>query len=319
MISEVLNRFDRTLAMLVLLQSIRRIKAQELSDRFGVSLRTIYRDIRSLEAAGVPVIGEAGLGYSIMDGYRLPPIMFTSEEAGSFVAAERLMHKFTDHALRANFESALNKVKSVLRGNEKELLERLEEKVWISQGSELFNKEISNALEILFKSIAEQRQVFLEYQSFGADDSTTRCIEPVGIFHEHTHWHLYAYCHLRNDYRQFRTDRILSIKNTDTPFTREHANMKEFAKNGNGHNKMRVVIAVKKKAARYIGSNMEYFGLVTKKVVENEMVLEFQNNDPESLARWYLMFGDQARIIEPEHFRTRIKELTEKTAERLSL
>src|SRR5690606_10008011 len=74
--NNTVNRFDRIVAILVQLQSKRIVKAQELADRFEVSLRTIYRDIRTLEASGVPIISEAGIGYSIMEGYRLPPVMF---------------------------------------------------------------------------------------------------------------------------------------------------------------------------------------------------------------------------------------------------
>tara|TARA_R110002073_G_C9461371_1_gene578752 strand:+ start:1636 stop:1941 length:306 start_codon:yes stop_codon:yes gene_type:complete len=96
---DTVNRFDRIVSILVQLQSKRIVKAQELADRFEVSLRTIYRDIRTLEASGVPIISEAGVGYSIMEGYRLPPVMFTREEAGSFVAAEKLMQKFVDKSL----------------------------------------------------------------------------------------------------------------------------------------------------------------------------------------------------------------------------
>ena len=91
---DTVKRFDRIVAILIQLQSKRIVKAQELADRFEVSLRTIYRDIRTLEASGVPIISEAGVGYSIMEGYRLPPVMFTREEVGSFVAAEKLMQKF---------------------------------------------------------------------------------------------------------------------------------------------------------------------------------------------------------------------------------
>ncbi len=90
---DILNRFDRILAIWIQLQANRIVKAQDLSQKFGVSLRTIYRDIRSLEAAGIPIIGEAGIGYSIMEGYRLPPVMFTREEASSFIAAEKLMER----------------------------------------------------------------------------------------------------------------------------------------------------------------------------------------------------------------------------------
>jgi len=91
---DIKKRFDRIVEILIQLQSKRVVKAQELADRFDVSLRTIYRDIKSLEQAGVPLIGEAGMGYSIMDGYRLPPVSFSKEEALCFVATEKLAEKY---------------------------------------------------------------------------------------------------------------------------------------------------------------------------------------------------------------------------------
>src|SRR5690606_29609387 len=106
-----MNRFDRITAILIQLQSKKVVKAQDLADRFGISLRTVYRDIRTLEEAGVPLYGEAGIGYSIVDGYRLPPVMFTREEATAFITAEKLMEKFTDASLKQHFTSAMYKVK----------------------------------------------------------------------------------------------------------------------------------------------------------------------------------------------------------------
>ena len=94
---ESMNKFDRIVAILIQLQSRRIVKAQDLADRFNVSLRTIYRDIRSLQTAGVPIASEAGIGYELVEGYRLPPVMFTREEASSFVAAEKLMQFFFDN------------------------------------------------------------------------------------------------------------------------------------------------------------------------------------------------------------------------------
>src|SRR5690606_17318688 len=143
------KRFDRIVAILIQLQSEKIVKAQELAERFQVSLRTIYRDIRSLETAGVPLYGEAGTGYSIVNGYRFPPVMFTREEAGSFVAAEKLMQGFADENLGKSFESAVFKVKSVLRGPEKDWVTVLDSHISIS-AQKAFNVEIPNALEIFF-------------------------------------------------------------------------------------------------------------------------------------------------------------------------
>jgi predicted DNA-binding transcriptional regulator YafY len=318
MVQEDLKRFERTLAILIMLQAKRLVKAQHLSDRFGVSLRTIYRDIRSLEAAGVPIIGEAGAGYSIMEGYRLPPVMFSREEATSFVAAEKLMQKFTDTSLGSYFQSAMNKVKSVLKGQEKDWVEALEKQVWSSPRPELFNTSIPNALEILFNSIVEKKQVYLEYQSLGSDVPQQREIEAVGVFHENNHWYIFGYCHLRNDYRQFRTDRITVIKRTDKSFTMEHGSIDDYKKENRNDEKTKVVIAVNKNVMRYMGDGKKYYGFVSQEEKGDEIEMVFMAPNPmDGLARWYMMFGDYARVIEPEDFRQRIKKLAEKTSDNL--
>ena len=91
-----LNRLDRLHAILTHLQSKKRVRAQEVADRFQISLRTVYRDVKALEESGVPVIGEAGSGYSIMEGYRLPPVMFTQEEASALIMGAKLADQLTD-------------------------------------------------------------------------------------------------------------------------------------------------------------------------------------------------------------------------------
>src|SRR5690349_10664094 len=118
-----MNRIDRVSAILIQLQSKKIVKAQHIATRFNVSLRTVYRDIKSLEEAGIPLAGEAGVGYSLMDGYRLPPVMFTREEAIAFLTAEKLVEKLTDETNGKNYKSAMYKIRAVLRSAEKDLLE----------------------------------------------------------------------------------------------------------------------------------------------------------------------------------------------------
>lgn len=314
---DTVKRFDRIVAILIQLQSKRIVKAQELSDRFEVSLRTIYRDIRTLEAAGVPIASEAGVGYSIMDGYRLPPVMFTREEAGSFVAAEKLMQKFTDKSLGAYYESAMMKLKSVLRGAEKDWVEALEAQVSIFPSQEIFNEKIPNALEILFESIAEKKQVFLKYESIKAETPVDRQIEPVGVFNENNFWYVMAYCHLRQDYRQFRTDRIHKIHRTAEPFLLPHASMDELRQK-DSIQKTKVKILVDKTVAKFLHGSRKNYGFVTEKSSEDKMEMTFMVSDIENgFARWYLMFGDFAEIIEPEFLKTRIVELLERNKKRL--
>src|ERR1700741_4212443 len=102
-----MNRIDRVTAILIQLQSKRVVKAQEIADRFAISLRTVYRDIKTLDEAGIPIIGEAGIGYSIMEGYRLPPVMFTREEATALLTAEKLVEKLTDTSTQQTYQGAM--------------------------------------------------------------------------------------------------------------------------------------------------------------------------------------------------------------------
>lgn len=315
---ETLNRFDRIVAILIHLQSSRVVKAQDLADRFGVSLRTIYRDIRSLEASGVPISGEAGIGYSLVDGYKLPPVMFTREEAGSFVAAEKLMEKFSDSALGSHYQSAMYKVRSVLKGSTKERVEALQAQVWISAGQELFTKEAPDALDVLFDSIAERKQVTMLYQGIEADEASERQIEPVGLFHENNFWYVMGFCHLRQDYRQFRTDRMLQIRRTDLPYTRSHKTLEEIRSKANNGEKTRVVIRLDKKMAKYLKANRGYHGYESERIVGNEVELTFHCSDVEhGFPRWFMMFADRAEILEPESLRERVNGLLEKSLERL--
>lgn len=130
-----LNRVDRLHAILVHLQSKKRVTAQELADRFDLSLRTVYRDVKALDESGIPIIGEAGIGYSIMEGYRLPPVMFTQEEASSLLLGGKLVQQFTDGSVKKHFDTAMFKIKAVLRSTDKDYVEQLDERITVSTRS----------------------------------------------------------------------------------------------------------------------------------------------------------------------------------------
>lgn len=318
MSTDSIKRFDRIVSILVQLQSKRIVKAQELADRFNVSLRTVYRDVRTLEASGVPIISEAGVGYSIMEGYRLPPVMFTKEEAGSFVAAEKLMQKFVDKSLGSYHESAMLKIKSVLRGREKDWISALEMQITVDQSQELFNKNLPNALEILFESIAERKQFFLKYQSLQSEHPSERHIEPVGLYHENNFWYLLGYCHYRKEYRQFRTDRMLGIKRTEIPFTKTHGNLEDHLVKTDTIEKTKVVIRVDKSVAKYISGSKKLHGFISETTMGNQVEMTFMaSNVQDWFSRWYISFADCATIVEPESLKLRIKAILKKAAARL--
>src|SRR5580658_7443664 len=147
-----MNRIDRVSAILIQLQSRRIVKASDIAERFGISLRTVYRDVKTLEEAGIPIIGEAGVGYSIMDGYRLPPVMFTREEATAFLTAEKLIEKLTDTSTMEHHKSAMYKVKAVLRATEKDYLENMDEHIQVLNNSHVPRpKNLPNHIQVVLK------------------------------------------------------------------------------------------------------------------------------------------------------------------------
>lgn len=319
MFDESPKRFDRVIAILIQLQSKKIVKAQELAERFEVSLRTIYRDIRTLEASGVPIYGEAGIGYSLVDGYRLPPVMFTREEASSFIAAEKLMQKFIDKELGQHYQSAMFKLKSVMQNSDKDWVSRIESKVLIQPTmGNLFNENVPNAMSILFKSVADKTQVVLEYQAIDADISSERTIEPVGVFHDHNNWYVFGFCHLRKDYRQFRADRIEGIKKTQIGFTKEHDSLETYLDKEHETPKTKVRILVDKKISKYLTSERKYYGFVSQKNVGDLVEMTFLSRDiVNGFARWFLMYADYAEIIEPLYLKNRILELMDNYREKL--
>ncbi|MFC4816538.1 MULTISPECIES: helix-turn-helix transcriptional regulator [unclassified Flavobacterium] len=316
---ETLNKFDRIVAILIQLQSKKIVRAQDLADRFNVSLRTIYRDIRTLETSGVPIYSEAGIGYSLMDGYRLPPIMFTREEASSFIAAEKLMQKFTDPALDQHYKSAMYKLKAVLRTSDKDWLNAIESKVVMQSNQEVFNEKAPNALALFFDGIAERKQILLLYQTFDTEEINERRIEPVGIFHENNFWYVLGYCHLRNDYRKFRTDRIQLIKKTDLEYTLEHKTLEELLhKDKPLDTLIKVRVLVDKKIARYLSWERKQYGFVSEKNQDNQVEMTFMCSEiKEGFPRWFLMFADQSEILEPEELKTRVLDLLERSKTKL--
>jgi len=313
------KRFDRIVSILIQLQSKKIVKAQELADRFEVSLRTIYRDIRTLEASGVPIYSEAGVGYSLVDGYRLPPVMFSREEAGSFVAAEKLMQKFTDENMKKHFQSAVFKVKSVLRGSEKDWVESIESKIKISGREEAFRSKSPEVLEILFESIAQKFQIEMIYQSVESESPSERLIEPVGLYHESNFWYILAYCHLRKDYRNFRTDRVLKINRTEISFENEHRELEYYLKPKEPNGKEIVKFRIDRKSARYIQNDRKYYGFVSETFIGDKVEMVFEANYRENgMGRWFLMFADLAEIVEPEGFKDFVKELVCKVQEKIN-
>jgi predicted DNA-binding transcriptional regulator YafY len=316
-----MNRIDRVTAILIHLQSKKIVKAQDIAERFSISLRTVYRDIKTLEEAGVPIIGEAGLGYSIMEGYRLPPVMFTPEEATAFITADKLVEKFTDTHTSINYQNALYKVKAVLRSTEKTLLENMEDHIEVLRRfNPLQQSAVKNVLPVLLKSIAEKKALHISYTALHNNNgSTERIIEPIGIFYSSGNWHTIAFCRLRSDYRHFRTDRINHIHTTGEPFSKEHPTLRNYLEQYPEQADMQtVVIRLPQQIAKYLQEQKYYYGFISEQVLNNEEVeMSFLVNHLEYFVRWFLGFADKATLLRPAAAQDRLQALVQEIGSRI--
>jgi len=211
------KRLSRLVAILTLLQTKRILTSAALAEKFGVSVRTIYRDIRTLEQAGVPILTEDGKGYSLMEGYKMPPVMFTESEAGALITAEQLVRKSRDSSLTREYTEAINKIKSVLQYATKEKVELLSNRIAVSPA--ISHNSTSDSLTLIQHALTAFKVLRITYQSEYKGEQTGRDVEPFAFYYSlEDSWTLIAYCRLRKDYRMFRLDRILKIELLDLIF-----------------------------------------------------------------------------------------------------
>lgn len=305
-----MNRIDRVSAILIQLQSKKIVKAQEIADRFSISLRTVYRDIKALEESGVPVGGEAGVGYSIMEGYRLPPVMFTKEEAIAFLTAEKMVEKLTDNASRQHYQSAMFKIRSVLRYTEKDMLANMEERIEVLVNPYLPAKENKGLhLQTILQGIAAKEVLDIGYFANHTQQYSNRNVEPAGIFYQGNYWYMIAYCMLRKDYRHFRTDRISYINNTGKHFEKKHPSLQTFLSKMAKEQEMHtIVIRVEKQVLKYFGEQKYYNGFVAEKEVDGKMEMTFVTASLMGFAKFFLLFGEYADIISPVSLKDMVKK-----------
>jgi predicted DNA-binding transcriptional regulator YafY len=211
------KRLTRLTAILTYLQSKRILTAQKLATKFGVSNRTIYRDIKTLERAGVPIITEEGKGFSIMEGYKIPPIMFTEDEANALLTAELIIQSSKDSSLISKFAEAISKVRAVIPNNIKNKTERLEQKMGIST-IYIDNSPKSKYLLEVQKALVEYWVISIHYTN-KEGQSTQRKLEPFAIFsNQYNEWVMVAFCRLRNDFRSFSLISIEQLTITNEKF-----------------------------------------------------------------------------------------------------
>lgn len=220
-------RISRLTSILIQLQSNKLLTAKMLADKFHVSVRTIYRDIRTLESSGVPIITEEGRGYSLMEGYQLPPVMFSENEANALITAEQLIIKNKDTSFVQYYSDAILKIKAILRNSQKQKSNLLTDRVYFTENYKA--QRTSNYLMLLQSAIINFEILDMEYMSL-ENNFTTRKIEPFALYSTQGNWVLIAFCLLRKEFRAFRIDHIKKVKSTNCYFESHNMTLQEYFK-----------------------------------------------------------------------------------------
>ena len=310
-----MNRIDRLTAILVHLQSKRVVTAQEIADRFEISLRTVYRDVRALEEAGVPIGAETGKGYFIMEGYHLPPVMFTQEEANALVLGSKLIESKADESIKKYFREAMLKIKSVLKTREKDNLEHLEMQIEVTASPSVEEGRFpNNFLADIQKALVERVLLRFDYYASYSGANTSRDVEPLGLVFYGNRWHLLGYCRLRQAYRDFRTDRIVKLQKLDEAYDlSSRMPFKEFLEEViRGTELEEAVLSFDKITARYISEQKYYQGFFSEEEGDDRVVMHFYVPSIDYFAHWVVMLADGVQVVSPSKLSEKVVQLVKR-------
>jgi predicted DNA-binding transcriptional regulator YafY len=223
-----MNRIDRLFGILTLLQSKKFVPAEKIADKFKMSIRTVYRDIKALGEAGIPISFEQQKGYFVVQGYFLPPVSFTNEEANAFLLMETMVAGFADQSIVKHYSSGMNKIKAVLRSSEKEKIDSLSDNIKLQIPSRY--RPDFEYLSVIQQTIGSKHILEIDYKN-NKEEVSKRKVEPIGLVFYAFSWHLIGWCHARQDYRDFKVARILKLRNTHSSFIKaEHIELSSYMK-----------------------------------------------------------------------------------------
>ncbi len=295
-----MNRTDRLVAMVTYLQGRRVVRAEELAAHFEVTLRTIYRDMAALGESGVPISGEAGVGYSLVKGYHLPPVMLTAEEAMALFLGGELVQQFGDASMRSPMGTALLKLRSVLPRESQDDVDRLTKTTSIYGRARAGQWPDQETLLPIQQAVISRKVVSLHYRSRGQEATTVREVEPLGVTYHSDAWYLVAWCRLRSDYRSFKLERMERVDVRRERFAaRPDFDLKTYLEQQLTEGE-RVEVEL-------------WFARGAMERARRESALGFKREVPEHggirvslstysvhwVARWLLSFGGEARALGP--------------------
>lgn len=299
-----MNKTERLLAIVLELQRKSWVRAEDLADIFEISIRTIYRDMQALSEAGVPLVGAPGQGYSLMEGYFLPPVHFTAEEAiALLIGTDFVEQQFGQH-YRHNAESARRKIESILPEVVRKQSDPMREGIrLLAQRRIHFAVDDREYIEPIGQAIMQKRKLQFVYAT-PHQQATTRTVRPYGLALNSGSWMLVAYCELRQAIRHFRLSRISDVVELNENFVLpEHFNLAEYRPVDDRH--LEVILQFESYMIERV-KEVGNFYMETIQERETDALVTLRVRQPEDILFWILSWGEHVTVLEPESLRQQI-------------
>lgn len=303
-----MNRTDRLLALVLELQARGWQRAEDLALTFEVSKRTIYRDMLALMESGVPVISSPGQGYALIEGYFLPPLSFSADEAVTLL----LGADYITHNLDAQFQSAArsasSKILAVLNEERRAKVRDLQGRMVFVAMNSLEGDFKPDLLRQLRRAILQQVAVNLDYHTRSrtevGGERTSRRVDPYALINVHQIWYLVGYCHLRRDVRNFRLDRIDHLRILNDAFTRPA----DFHVRSEYDEDRRITVRAlfDKAVSRWVLEDRNYFQVESESRSDG-LLVTLRVRQETDVFQWLLGWGAHVRVLEPDSLRERLR------------
>ncbi len=308
-----MNRTDRLLGVLLELQRRKRVRAEDLAATFETSKRTIYRDIQALCETGVPIIAQAGLGYSLVEGYFLPPLSFSVDEATMLILGSAFAAQSFDAQYRDAAHSANRKIEAVLAVKQREEVTYLQNSIALVASDSLEQHGTKQLLSQLRRAIIERKTVRFHYHTRypqnGQIARNTRAADPYGLVHFGGAWYLISHCHLRQAIRNFKLARMTELILLEQTFQRP-AN---FTMQPPTENRRKLIVQAlfDAEVAPWV-KELRGFFISEMKDTPYGLLVTIHLHTEDEVIPWLLSWGYHVRVIEPQSIRQRIAEEAEK-------
>jgi predicted DNA-binding transcriptional regulator YafY len=308
-----MNRTDRLLAIVLELQGKRWRRAEDLAETFETSKRTIYRDMLALGEAGVPIVSIPGRGYSLVEGYFLPPVSFSADEATILLLGADVMAQSFDAHYQTVAHSASRKILGVLPDTQRQTVESLRERIQFVSDVTAARPDMAQQLEklqLLRGAIVESRRVRFHYHTrytahsdaATPPDTATRAVDPYSLAHVGASWYLTGYCHTRRGLRTFRLERIEGVATLPETFERPATVRLNPRQRQQEAPHITVCALFAPKVARWVRESPSYFTLAMDDTPDG-LLVTLAVRDLSEITQWLLGWGRHVRIMEPDALR----------------